>query len=622
MKKYLTIGALALAFAAILASCGSPVFTDAAIAAADEGVRTATVSAAPAADAAEGRYIVAFKEKPTAAARSAIAARGARIEREFKIVNAMSVRVADKAALAAIEADPNVAYVEPDYIRYALGETVPWGVIAVKAPQAWPTSTGDAVKVAVIDTGIDYGHPELAANYKGGYDFVNKDSDPFDDNGHGTHCSGTIGAVTNNDLGVASVAYNVDLYALKVLSAEGSGYSTDILAAVDWAVQNGMDIASMSLGGGSYSTTENTAYTNAVNAGLFVICATGNDGATTISYPAGYAATFAVGAVDSALVKADFSNSGTGIDVVAPGVNVLSTVPRGTGTVANVTYGTSTLAADAMEFSPAGTVTGKAIYCGIGDSAAAFPSTVAGNIALIQRGTISFVDKVNNAMAAGAKGVIIYNNVAGTFTGTLGTAGTYVPTVSMSMEDGEYLKSLNGPTVTLYIGPWDYAYFDGTSMATPHVSAVAALVKGANPALTVTQMKDILRSTATDLGASGYDTLYGYGIVNAEAAVYAAVNPPDPADPVTEVFTGTLAKRKSVTRTFAVAGGVFQAALSWSPSTVPLTMKLYNPSGLLVAQGTTSLSYDTGSGGSYKLTITNGSRTLSATYTLTATYLK
>jgi len=192
----------------------------------------------------------------------------------------------------------------------------------------------------------------------------------------------------------------------------------------------------------------------------------------------------------------------------------------------------------------------------------------------------------------------------------------------MSMEDGEYLKSLNGPTVTLYIGPWDYAYFDGTSMATPHVSAVAALVKGANPALTVTQMKDILRSTATDLGASGYDTLYGYGIVNAEAAVYAAVNPPDPADPVTEVFTGTLAKRKSVTRTFAVAGGVFQAALSWSPSTVPLTMKLYNPSGLLVAQGTTSLSYDTGSGGSYKLTITNGSRTLSATYTLTATYLK
>lgn len=622
MKKYLTLGALALAFAAILVSCGSPVFSDADLAAADEGVRISALAAAPADGADEGRYIVVYKEKPTAAARAAVTARGARIEREFEIVNAAAVRVANKDVVEALRADPNVAYVEPDYKRYALGETIPWGVTAVKAPQAWATSTGEAVKVAVIDTGIDYGHPDLAANYKGGYDFVNKDSDPFDDNGHGTHCSGTIGAITGNDLGVASVAYDVDLYALKVLGADGSGYSTDILAAVDWAVKNGMHIASMSLGGGSYSTTENTAYTNAVNAGLFVICATGNDGATTISYPAGYAATFAVGAVDSTLTKASFSNSGTGIDVVAPGVNVLSTVPRGTGTIASVTYGTSTLAADAMEFSPTGTVTGKAIYCGIGDSAAAFPSTVAGNIALIQRGTISFADKVTNAMAAGAKGVIIYNNVSGIFTGTLGAAGAWIPSVSMSMEDGEYLKSLNGPTVTLSIGPWDYAYFDGTSMATPHVSAVAALVKGANPALTVAQMKDILRSTATDLGASGYDTLYGYGIVNAQSAVSAAVNPPDPADPVTEVFTGTLAKRKSVTYTFAVAGGVFSAKLAWSPTTVPLTMKLYNPSGLLVASGTTALSYDTGSGGSYKLTITNGSSKYSATYTLTATYLK
>ena len=624
MKKYLTIGALALAFAAILVSCGSPVFTDAALAAADEGVRTTTLSAASTAapEADEGRYIVVYKEKPTAAARAAVAARGARIEREFKIVNAAAVRVANKDVVEALRADPNVAYVEPDYKRYALGETIPWGVTAVKAPQAWTSSTGAGIKVAVIDTGIDYNHPDLAANYAGGYDFVNKDSDPFDDNGHGTHCSGTIGAITNNGLGVASVAYNVDLYALKVLNAEGSGYSTDILAAVDWAVDNGMDIASMSLGGGSYSATENTAYTNAVNSGLFVICATGNDGATTISYPAGYAATFAVGAVDSTLTVADFSNRGTGIDVVAPGVNVLSTVPRGTGTVANVTYGTSTLAADAMEFSPTGNITGKAIYCGIGDSAAAFPPTVVGNIALIQRGTVSFVDKVNNAMAAGAKGVIIYNNVAGPFTGTLGAAGSYVPSVSMSMEDGEFLKSLAGPTVTLYIGPWDYAYFDGTSMATPHASAVAALVKGANPALSVTQMKDILRSTAADLGTSGYDTTYGYGIVNAQAAVVAALNPADPGDPVTETFTGTLAKRKSVTRTFAVAGGVFSASLSWTPTTVPLTMKLYNPSGALVAQGTTSLSYDTGSGGSYRLTISNGSSRYSASYTLNATYLK
>ncbi|MBN1519732.1 MAG: S8 family serine peptidase [Spirochaetales bacterium] len=623
MKNVFLIMAALLAALAFSCNLNGPVVGQTL---ADEGIVESTVSM-PETLSAEGRYIVAFKDEPTASTRSMVSAKGVSIKREFKIVNAYAVQVQDRAALEALASDPSVAYIEEDYVRYALSETVPWGVTAVNAPQAWATTTGEGVKVAVLDTGIDYNHPDLAANYRGGYDFVNKDSDPFDGNGHGTHCAGTIAALTNNDIGVASVAYDVELYAVKVLSDEGSGYSSDILAGVDWAVDNGMHIASMSLGGGSYSTTENTAYTNAFNAGLLIVCATGNDGATTISYPAGYSATMGIGAVDSNLVIADFSNTGTGVDVVAPGVDVLSTVPQGMGTAASVTYGAQVLAASALEFSPRATLTKAAVYCGDGTSSTMFPASVAGNIALIQRGTISFADKVTAAMNAGAAGVIIYNNVSGPFSGTLGAEGNWIPSVSMSMEDGELLKAAGSPTVTLAITGADYDVYSGTSMATPHAAAVAALVKGANPALTNQQIWDILKASATDLGAAGYDTIYGSGIVNAAAAVDMAQNPVEPPDEpvqVTDTFTGTLSQYQYTDYQIAVAEGTISATLTWTYRRASMTLALYNPSGVKVATGTKSLSYNTnGVAGTYTLRVTNSSRRAYTTgYTLKVTYMK
>ncbi len=621
MKK-VAIFALAIALVA-MASCSMDIGGTAYTAVDNEGMSRA-VSTAPTAQSEEGRYLVVFKNKPGNADRDMVRGNGASIMREFDIVPAMAIRVPNEKALFGIMHNPNVELVEVDQVRYALGETVPWGVTAVKAPLVWSQTTGDNVKVAVLDTGIDYNHPDLKANYRGGYDFVSEDSDPFDGNGHGTHCSGTIGAITNNGIGVASVAYNVDLYAVKVLSDEGSGYSSDILAGVDWAVQNGMHIASMSIGGGSYSKTEDNAYTNAYNAGLLVICATGNDGATSISYPAAYAKTMAIGAVDSNLVIADFSNRGTGIHLVAPGVDVLSTVPVGTGEAAEVLYGTQTLAAATVEYSPRVSGLKKAaVYCNLG-KAGEFPASVAGNIALIKRGEISFADKATNAKNAGAVGVIIFNNEAGMLYATFGAAGDWLPSVGMSMADGEMLVAAGSPTVTMNIVATDYASFNGTSMATPHASAVAALVKGANPALTNQQIWDILNSTATDLGASGYDTTYGYGIVNAEAAVAAALGGGgDPGQTVTDTFTGTLAKGASASHYITVSGGVIDAVMSWNNSKATMSLTLYNPSGKAVASGTTSLSYDTkGVTGQYRLLVKNTSRTKqTATYTLKATYL-
>ncbi|KAF5409976.1 MAG: Tk-subtilisin [Candidatus Methanocomedens sp.] len=116
-----------------------------------------------------------------------------------------------------------------------MGQVTPWGIDKVQAPQAHANGiTGAGVDVAIIDTGINYNHPDLASNYQSGYDFVNSDNDPIDDTGHGTHVAGTVAAI-NNDFGVIGVSPEVNLYALKVLDASGSGSYSNIISAIDWA---------------------------------------------------------------------------------------------------------------------------------------------------------------------------------------------------------------------------------------------------------------------------------------------------------------------------------------------------------------------------------------------------
>jgi len=168
------------------------------------------------------------------------------------------------AEIDALRKNGNVALVEDDAPCYALGgplqnlviedqpsvqsETVPAGVAQVKAPPAWGSSRGKGIRVAVVDTGIDFKHPDLQANYQGGVSFVPGAPTPMDDNSHGTHCAGTIAAAING-VGVVGVAPEAYLYAVKVLDKNGSGQFSWIIAGIDWCIQHGVHIVSMSLGG-------------------------------------------------------------------------------------------------------------------------------------------------------------------------------------------------------------------------------------------------------------------------------------------------------------------------------------------------------------------------------------
>jgi subtilisin family serine protease len=245
------------------------------------------------------------------------------------------------------------------------------------------------------------------------------------------------------------------------------------------------------------------------------VAAAGNDGNRVVSYPAGYASVVMVGALDENKQWASFSQYNSKVEISAPGVSVLSTVPMGAGSDSSLTVGTRVYAPGGMDGSPRKTVTAPLADFGIGDSA---NSAVAGKVCLIARGTIDFATKVMNCQNSGGVGAVISNNVAGGFGGTMGTTVASIPSVTASDTEGAAMKAQLGQSATLAVTPNSYAYYDGTSMATPHVSAVAALVWSYYPTCTGAQIRSSLTKSAQDLGTLGRDTKYGFGLVQAKAA--------------------------------------------------------------------------------------------------------
>jgi len=250
-------------------------------------------------------------------------------------------------AIQAILTCPGVVYVEPNYI-YTMTDTIPndtfyaanqYGLVKIRAPQGWDLSTGStSIVIAILDTGADLDHPDLASKIVPGYDFVNNDSVPQDDNGHGSHVAGIAAAVSNNGLGVAGVSWGARIMPVKVLDSSGSGSSTNIANALMWAADQGVDVINMSFGSPSPSTTIQNAINYAYGKGVTLVAAVGNDGkqlpyqqcsffvCTDYSfYPAAFDHVIAVGATDSSNAKASFSNYGTPLDVMAPGVSIRST---------------------------------------------------------------------------------------------------------------------------------------------------------------------------------------------------------------------------------------------------------------------------------------------------------
>jgi len=270
-----------------------------------------------------------------------------------------------------------------------------WGPAKIEADYAWNITTGNSsVLVAVVDTGIDWNHSDLTANYVSlGYDWVNEDAYPMDDNGHGTHVAGIIAASINNELGIAGLA-QVSIMAEKVLDWKGEGYEDDLANAILHAADQGANIISMSLGSSEESMLVRVAVMRAYSAGVLLVASAGNDATNARSYPAAYDEVIAVTATDQSDNPAWFTNYGEWVELSAPGVNIYSTL-------------------------------------------------------------------------------------------------------------------LND----------NFGYKSGTSMATPHVSGVAALIWSLYPEETRDDIRNKLRDTADDLGEVGFDPYYGYGRVNAKKAV-------------------------------------------------------------------------------------------------------
>lgn len=282
------------------------------------------VSVFGAGDSAE-RKIVVFKPGVSSETNQDILVgkHGGTKIKNLKLVNGQAVLLSEKAE-KELAKESDILRIEDDFQVFALAQVLPWGIDRIDAePALLGPTAGAGIKVGVIDTGISTSHPDLVANLKGGVNAINPKKGFNDDNGHGSHVAGIIAAV-NNSVGVVGAANQASLYAIKVLNSAGSGYLSDVIEGLDWAIANGMNVVNMSLGCDCDSLTFHDAVKKVDLAGIVQVAAAGNSGAGVI-YPAAYPEAIAVSATDKTNVIASFSSRGPEIDLAAPGVSVYST---------------------------------------------------------------------------------------------------------------------------------------------------------------------------------------------------------------------------------------------------------------------------------------------------------
>lgn len=207
-------------------------------------------------------------------------------------------------------------------------QMIPWAIKTFNVEKAWNKSTGKDVIVAVIDTGCDLQHTDLKDNLLPGYNFIDNSNNPQDDNGHGSHVAGTIAAI-NNSLGVVGISPNTKILPVKSLNHQGTGSSSSVANGIKWAVDHGAGILTMSLGSPDPSRQIEQAIDYAIQHNVAIFCAAGNSGNTTdIQYPAKFAETISIGAIDRNLNVCEFSCCGDTLDFVAPGADIISCMPN------------------------------------------------------------------------------------------------------------------------------------------------------------------------------------------------------------------------------------------------------------------------------------------------------
>ncbi len=316
----------------------------------------------------------------------------------------------------------DVDYAEPNYIL--LPNVVPndqyyrdyqWNLSMIRMEDGWDITGGsDEVIVAVVDSGVDVDHPDLAPKLVLGHNILRDNDDVNDDNGHGTHVAGIIAAATNNNIGVAGLSWNSRIMPVKGIGADGTGTAFDIANGIVWAVDHGASVINLSVGNYTPSQVLHDAVKYAFDRDAVLVAASGNDNTDQPGYPAAYPEVLAVGAVDYMRQRAEFSNYGEYIDVMAPGVDI--------------------------------------------------PST--------------FIDN-------------------------------------------------------------QYASLSGTSMATPHVAGLAALIRSVDPGLSNLEVMEVIRNTSIDLGAQGRDPYFGYGVIDGLSSLRMLTNQTDTQPPQTQNYRRT-----------------------------------------------------------------------------------
>lgn len=539
------------------------------------------------------------------------------------------------AALNGILNNPHVIDFEEDAERYPIadmaskvtaealavvdqdGDTIPYGIDMVQARDVWDANrdgavdtgapTGSNRTLCIIDSGYYQDHEDLPNADDG---FSQMETEWYVDGfGHGSHVGGTI-AAENNGLGVVGVTPGtVNLYIVKFFGDDGlATYASNLVDALNRCQTAGANVVSMSLGGSRSVRTEKTAFANAYTAGVLSIAAAGNAGTSAYSYPASYDSVVSVAAIDSNKVVADFSQYNSQVEVAAPGVAVLSTLPyleSNTVAVDGVTY-----SGNYIDFAARGSATGALVDGGLCGTAGSW----SGKVVLCERGTYDFYTKVMSVQNGGGVAAVIYNNLPGGFLGTLGDGNSSnIVAVSLSQEDGQYLvanKLGRSATVSSSVTKpaSGYEAWDGTSMATPHVSAVAALVWSANPTWTNAQIRTALQASAQDLGAAGKDVYYGYGLVQAKAALdyLGGGTPPENTPPTANFTYGVSDLTVSFSDTSTDSDGTI-VAWSWNFGDGS-TSNLQNPVHLYAEYGTYSVSLtvtdDDGAVGTTSKTVT------------------
>jgi len=498
------------------------------------------------------RVWVEYQKGQKAGVESEIRGDGGQFHYKFDQLNSFVVSLPQQA-IESLSKNPRVVSIEVDPVRslvsdnYGLMESlpsifsgkktgntqvIPYGIDMVQARDIWDANrdgkidrrapTGKGINVCIIDTGFYAEHEDLMdIDLIGGYSQVDENW-AEDGYGHGTHVAGTVTAV-NNQLGVVGVSPGeVSLFIVKIFDNDGAwvskAHASDLVGAIYRCSDAGANVISMSLSGTQASGKERMAFDELYEQGILHVAAASNEGVEEYHYPASYDSVISVAAVNSDYVVADFSQFNDQVELAAPGVGVLSTIPY--VDMSTVTVGSEVTSGYHVEYAGRGSATGILADGGLCTSTGDW----AGMTVLCYRGEISFYDKVMNVQNSGGVAVVIYNNLDEDLFATLGEGNTSdIVAISLSQAQGLALLDFLGENATVYseyIWPTSgYEAWNGTSMATPHVSGVAALIWSANPEWTNLEIREAMAATALDLGDPGRDIHYGFGLVQAYNAL-------------------------------------------------------------------------------------------------------